>query len=86
MPLQYYHRYAVPDHVKQKVLDVIDRNIHYFSPYTDALEAGLAKRFQKKHAATTNAGSGSLLLALHAIAIGPGDEVIVPTATYAGVA
>jgi dTDP-4-amino-4,6-dideoxygalactose transaminase len=86
MTIPYYHRYSVPDHVKQRVLEVIDANIHYLGPYTDRLETGLAQRFQKKHAVTTNAGSGALLLALHAMGIGPGDEVVVPTATYAGVA
>ncbi len=85
MPLQYFHRYAVPEHVKRQALQVMDDNIHYLGPHTRALEAGLAARFGKKHAVSTHAGSAALLLAMRALELGPGDEVIIPASTYAAV-
>jgi hypothetical protein len=42
MWLQYFHRYVVPDNVKQQALQVMDDNIHYLGPHTRALEVGLA--------------------------------------------
>ena len=44
----------------------------------EQFEAEAAKYFGVKHACATNSGSGGLLLALHALDVGPGDEVIVP--------
>lgn len=44
----------------------------------EQFEAEAAKYFGVKHACATNSGSGGLLLALHALDVGPGCEVIVP--------
>ena len=44
----------------------------------EQFEAEAAKYFGVKYACATNSGSGGLLLALHALDVGPGDEVIVP--------
>lgn len=85
MWLQYFHRYVVPDNVKQQALQVMDDNIHYLGPHTRALEVGLAARFGKKHAVSTHAGSSALLLAMRALDLGPGDEIIIPASTYAAV-
>lgn len=85
MRLPYFHRYTVPEHVKRQVLQVMDDNIHYLGPHTGALEAGLAAQFGKKHAVSTHAGSSALLLAMRALELGPGDEVIIPASTYAAV-
>lgn len=41
-------------------------------------EEEAAAYYGTRFAATTNSGSGALLLALHAMDVGPGDEVVVP--------
>ena len=41
-------------------------------------EEEAAAYYGVKHACATNSGSGGLLLALHALDVGPGDEVVVP--------
>ncbi len=45
-------------------------------------EQAFARRFDVAHAVTTNNGTTALHLALVALGIAPGDEVIVPTLTY----
>ncbi len=49
-----------------------------FTDEAGAFEKEAAKFFGVKHALATNSGSGALLLALHALDVGPGDEVIIP--------
>src|SRR4051794_39890809 len=50
--------------------------------YISIFEERFAKFCQAKHAITTNNGTTALHLALVALGIGPGDEVIVPTLSY----
>jgi perosamine synthetase len=45
-------------------------------------EQGIQKFLGAKHAVCTNTGTTALHLALEALGIGPGDEVIVPAFTY----
>lgn len=49
-----------------------------FTDEAGAFEREAAKFFGVKHALATNSGSGALMLALHALGVGPGDEVIIP--------
>jgi len=44
----------------------------------DLFEAECSRYFGSRYAHTTNSGTGALMAALHALGVGPGDEVIVP--------
>ena len=47
-----------------------------------ALEAGVAARVGAVHAVACSSGTAALHLALLALGVGPGDEVVVPAFTY----
>jgi perosamine synthetase len=51
------------------------------APPVAHFEEAFAKRFGAKHAVAVNSGGSALFLALWALGIRPGDEVIVPTFT-----
>jgi perosamine synthetase len=51
-------------------------------PQTEAFENAFAAKMQVRHAVAVSNGSVALLVALEAMGIGPGDEVIVPDMTF----
>lgn len=61
---------------------VIDSGRFLFGPEVSALEQEVARLSQVDHAVGCASGSDALLLALMALDIGPGDEVIVPSFTF----
>lgn len=73
---------SVETEVKQAVLSVLDSQRYVLGPEVDALEAELAAFSGVKHGVAVRNGSDALLLALMALGIGPGDEVLVPTFTF----
>ena len=50
--------------------------------YVGEFERNAAAYTGVRHAVSTNSGTGALIVALQALGIGPGDEVIVPTLTF----
>ncbi len=55
---------------------------YVLGPDCEALEATLAKYTTSPHAIACASGSDAILLALMALDIGPGDEVILPSYTF----
>lgn len=61
---------------------VIDSGKFFFGPDVEELEKEIAAHSQSAHAIGCASGSDALLLALMALSVGPGDEVIVPSFTF----
>jgi dTDP-4-amino-4,6-dideoxygalactose transaminase len=77
-----------PSHraVKQEILDdlaaLIDRNAFTNGPAVGAFEEAFAAFCGNRECVGVASGLDALRLALHALDIGPGDEVIVPASTF----
>lgn len=68
---------------RKYVLDCLDTNwISSVGKYITAFEESFADFCGVKHAIATNNGTTALHLALVALDLRPGDEVIIPTVTY----
>lgn len=70
----------------QAISEVIDSGRFILGPEVEALEKEVAAVCQAKHAVAMNSGTDALLLALRALNVGPGDEVIVPDFTFVATA
>jgi perosamine synthetase len=69
--------------VKAYVNECLDTSwISSKGPFVGRFEREFAQRIDARHAASVCNGTVALHLALVALGIGPGDEVIVPTLTY----
>ena len=70
------------DEFIEALTEVVDSGRFLFGPDVVALEEEVAKYSESAHAIGCASGSDALLLALMALGIGPGDEVIVPSFTF----
>ena len=69
---------------RELLLGAFDSNwIAPLGPNVDAFEAELSRRLAGQHVAALASGTSALHLALCVLGVGPGDEVIVPTLTFA---
>jgi dTDP-4-amino-4,6-dideoxygalactose transaminase len=73
--------YVTPE-VKAKVCEVLDSGFLTEGPVTRALEQAFREYVGCRHAFAVTSCTTGLELALRALKIGPGDEVIVPDFTY----
>src|SRR3954463_1246142 len=73
---------AIRDEVVSAVMGVIDSQLFILGPAVEALEHQVAEISRTKFAGGGASGRGALLLALRALDIGRGDEVITPPLTF----
>ncbi len=72
----------IREDVLAAVTRVCDSQRFILGPEVDALETELATRLGVAHAVGVSSGTDALLVALMALGIGPGDEVITPTYSF----
>lgn len=70
------------DSEKALVNEVIDKNFPNDGEYTAALEQQIAELLSVPFAVATTSGTAAIFLALAAVGVGHGDEVIVPDLTF----
>ena len=71
---------------REYVVDALDSTWISGGPYVERLERELPARMGARHGVAVNNGTTALQLALMAVGIGPGDQVIVPGFTFVAAA
>ena len=77
---------ALKNEVMEKLSEVIDNTAFTGGPFVDALERQLEEYMGVKHAIALNNGTNALHVALLALGVKSGDEVIVPANTFVATA
>jgi dTDP-4-amino-4,6-dideoxygalactose transaminase len=68
--------------LREKVAEVLDGGKYILGPEVTAFEEEFASYLGARHAIGVANGTDALTLALKAIGVGPGDEVVVPSFTF----
>src|SRR5688572_18576778 len=74
--------YSLKGEILQAVERVLERGHYILGPEVEAFEKAVAESTGSRFAIGVNSGSDALTLALRALEIGPGDEVITSPFTY----
>lgn len=72
----------IQDEILPLVTEIMQQQAFILGPHVTQFEADLAQYCQAKHAIGVSSGTDALLLALMALDIGPGDEVITSSYTF----
>lgn len=82
-PFLPFSRPSITDREKQAVLDVLDSGWLTTGPRAKLFEERFAAKVGSRHAVALNSATAALHLGLEAVGVGPGDEVVLPTWTFA---
>ena len=85
-PFLPFARPSITEREKRAVLEVLDSGWLTTGPRAKQFEERFAAAVGTRHAVALNSATAALHLALEALGVGPGDEVIVPTWTFAATA
>src|SRR2546430_44371 len=73
---------AIDAEIRAKVNEILDKGAFILGPEVRAFEAEFAAYVGARHAIGVANGTDALVLALRALGVGPGDEVVVPSFTF----
>ena len=82
LDLQAQYAGRMRDEIRAAIDKVCDTQALILGPAVTAFEANLARYCGTKHAVGVTSGTDALLVALMALDVGPGDEVVCPTFTF----
>lgn len=85
LDLQRLHR-SIESEIDAAIRDVIDRAAFVGGPTVQAFEESFGAAHDTGRGAGCGSGTDALSLALRALGVGPGDEVIVPSMTFVATA
>ena len=77
---------ALRDEIAQRMQKVLDHGQYIMGPEVKELETALAAHTGAKHCVTVSSGTEALLIAMMALDLKPGDEVITTPFTFAATA
>lgn len=82
-PLNLAANFAeIRDEALEEVREILESGFYVLGPKVQAFEQAFAEYCGSPHALGVSSGTDAILLALMALDIGPGDEVIVPAFTF----
>jgi dTDP-4-amino-4,6-dideoxygalactose transaminase len=79
---QAEYRALQPDRIAEALAAALDNGVYVAGPEVKRFESEMAHYMQARHAVSTANGTDSLILALTACGVGPGDEVITTPFTF----
>ncbi len=68
--------------IDARVAEVLDAAIYILGPQVDAFEREFADYLGVRHVVSVANGTDAITIALQALGVGPGDEVVVPSFTF----
>tara|TARA_B100000427_G_scaffold328529_1_gene341845 strand:+ start:259 stop:1371 length:1113 start_codon:yes stop_codon:yes gene_type:complete len=73
---------SIKDEIDQVIKEVIDKSLFIRGPYVDKFEEMFAKAMDSKHCISCANGTDALYIAMKALNLNPGDEVIAPAHSW----
>lgn len=73
---------AAREAIRSNVADVLDSQSYVLGEHVRALEEAVSADLGAEHAVGVNSGTDALVLALEALSVGEGDDVLVPAYTF----
>jgi dTDP-3-amino-3,4,6-trideoxy-alpha-D-glucose transaminase len=75
-------RIALHDELRAAIARVLDSERYILGPEVDSFETEFAAYCETRHAVGVANGTEAITIALRAMGVGPGDEVVVPSFTF----